>query len=82
MLALKTTFFAVYRDLCDAALAAAPDVLAAANPYAPARTAFPSVHDFVAYLMTAHLAYHLGQLTGWRAAAGLGRIHRPDSLAA
>ena len=82
MLALKTTFFAVYRDLCDAALAAAPDVLAAANPYAPARTAFPIVHDFVAYLMTAHLAYHLGQLTGWRAAAGLGRIHRPDSLAA
>jgi uncharacterized damage-inducible protein DinB len=82
MLELTATFFAVYRDLCDAALAATPDVLAAANPYAPARTAFPTVHDFVAYLMTAHLVYHLGQLTGWRAAAGLGRIHRPDSLAA
>ena len=82
MVALKTTFFAVYRDLSDAALGAAPDVLAAANPYAPARTAFPIVHDFVAYLMTAHLAYHLCQLTGWRTAAGLGRIHRPDSLAA
>ena len=82
MPALKTTFFAVYRDLCDAALAAAPDVWAAANPFAPARTAFPIVHDFMAYLMTAHLAYHLGQLTGWRAAAGLGRIHRPDRLAA
>ncbi len=82
MAALTATFFTVYRDLCDAALAATPEVLGAPNPYAPARTAFPTVRDFVAYLMTAHLAYHLGQLTGWRAAAGLGRIHRPDSLAA
>jgi len=82
MASLTEAFFAVYRDLCAAALAASPEALEAANPYTPARTAFPTVRDFVAYLMTAHLAYHLGQLTGWRAAAGLGRIHRPDSLAA
>ena len=82
MATLIASFFAVYRDLCDAVLATAPDVFAAPNPYAPARAPFPSVREFVAYLMTAHLAYHLGQLTGWRAAAGLGRIQRPDSLAA
>jgi hypothetical protein len=82
MSALMATFFLIYRDLCDAALGATPEVLAAPNPYAPARTAFPTLGNFVAYLMTAHLGYHLGQLTGWRAAAGLGRIHRPDSLAA
>jgi len=82
MATLKSVFFAVYRDLCGAALAATPEALTAPNPYTPASTPFPSVRDFVAYLMTAHLAYHLGQLTGWRAAAGLGRIHRPDSLAA
>jgi hypothetical protein len=82
MAMLTATFFAVYRNLCATALAATPAVLAAPNPFGPARTAFPTVRDFVAYLMTAHLGYHLGQLTGWRAAAGLGRIRRPDSLAA
>ena len=82
MATLIATFFAVYRDLCDAVLVAPPNAMAAPNPYAPARATFPSVGEFVAYLMTAHLGYHLGQLTGWRAAAGLGRIHRPDSLAA
>jgi len=33
-------------------------------------------------LLTGHLAYHLGQLVAWRAGAGLGRLHRPDALAA
>lgn len=82
MAMLVTTFFAVYRDLCAAVLTAPPAVLVAPNPYGPARKDFPTVRDFVAYLMTAHLGYHLGQLTGWRAAAGLGRIHRPESLTA
>jgi hypothetical protein len=82
MATLTATFFAVYRDLCVTVLASTPAVLAAPNPYGPARAAFPTVRDFVAYLMTAHLGYHLGQLTGWRAAAGLGPIRRPDHLAA
>jgi len=49
---------------------------------APARPDFPTAGDFVAYLLSSHLAYHLGQLVAWRAAAGLGRLSRPDALAA
>jgi hypothetical protein len=39
-------------------------------------------NSHIAYLVSSHLAYHLGQLVTWRAAAGLGRIRRPDVLAA
>jgi hypothetical protein len=64
----------VYTDLCDAALAVDPRTLVTANPFAPARAAFPTAGDFVPYLLAGHLAYHTGQLVGWRSAAGLGRI--------
>lgn len=79
---LKGMFSAVYRDLCEVTSVVTPTVLAAPNPFGPARAHFPTAGDFLAYLMTAHLAYHLGQLVGWRAATGLGRVQRPDSLAA
>ncbi len=82
MATLRDTFEKVYSDLCAAASEADPPSLTSINPYAPARAAFPTSRDFVAYLLTGHLAYHLGQLVGWRAAAGLGRLHRPDALAA
>src|SRR5437867_10643007 len=82
MTTLRDTFREVYSDLCAAASEADPPSLTSINPYAPARTAFPTTGDFVAYLLTGHLAYHLGQLVAWRAAAGLGRLHRPDALAA
>ncbi len=82
MTLLRDTFAAVYADLCDAAPRAGAERLAEPNPYAAARPDFPTRGDFVAYLMTAHLAYHLGQLAGWRAAAGLGRVPRGDGLAA
>lgn len=61
----------VYADLCGAAVTVDPTMLAAENGYAPTRTAFPRAGDFVAYLLSPHLAYHLGQLVAWRAAAGL-----------
>lgn len=82
MAALSAKFFDVYRDLPEAALTAPSDILGIPNPYTRARAAFPSAGDFVEYLLTAHLSYHLGQLTGWRAAAGLGRIKLPDHMAA
>ena len=72
---------AVYADLCDAALAAAPESLAIPNPYEPARKDMPTADSFVRYLMTGHLAYHLGQLTEWRAAAGLPPRRQIDSAA-
>jgi len=82
MTTLRDTFREVYSDLCAPAAEADPPSFTSINPYAPACTAFPTAGDFVAYLLTGHLAYHLGQLVAWRAAAGLGRLHRPDALAA
>jgi hypothetical protein len=82
MNALSEAFRAVYVDLCAAFPEANSQTLAAENPYPPAQAAFPTAGDFVAYLMSSHLAYHLGQLVAWRAAAGLGRLQRPETLAA
>lgn len=74
MPALCEAFRTVYADLCAAAAEAAPESLAAPNPFAPARPDFPTAGAFLAYLLTGHLAYHLGQFATWRAAAGLGRL--------
>lgn len=72
---------AVYRDLCEAAIDADPASLAIVNPYAPARADMPTVDVFVRYLMTGHLAYHLGQLSEWRSAAGLPSRRQIDTAA-
>ena len=72
MTELTGTFGSVYTDLLTAAAEAPCHVLTAANPYSAARERFPTVRDFLFHLMTAHFAYHLGQLHCWRAAAGLG----------
>lgn len=82
MAVLIRTFGDVHRDLRDVARTLRPEVSARPNPYEPARAAFPTVGDFIAYLMTGHLGYHLGQLGAWQAAAGLGPVRRPDHLAA
>jgi hypothetical protein len=82
MAVLRETFRRVYGDLCLVAERTDPEVLAATNPFAPARAGFPRAGDFVAYLLSSHLAYHLGQLVAWRSAAGLRPVQRPDVLAA
>lgn len=74
---LCETFRAVYRDLPATVLQAEPSLLSKPNPYEPARADFPTSGDFVAYLMSGHLAYHLGQLVAWCAAAGMGRVRAP-----
>ena len=74
MATLSATFREVYADLAGAASETDPLSLTADNPYAPARGSFPTAGAFLAYLMTGHLGYHLGQLVAWRAAAGLGRL--------
>ena len=82
MTSLLDTFGSVYTDLLGAAREADSSILAATNPFCPAQPHFPSAGDFVAYLISSHLAYHLGQLVAWRAAAGLGPLRRPNRLAA
>src|SRR5574341_531111 len=75
---LCSTAQAVVADLCDAAPAADPASLAVENPYVPARAAMPTADTFVRYLMTGHLAYHLGQLSEWKVGAGAGmKARRP-----
>jgi hypothetical protein len=69
MKALIDTFRAVYSDLAANAPTASPEVLELANPFEPARAAFPTAGAFATYLLTGHLGYHLGQLSLWRAAA-------------
>jgi hypothetical protein len=68
---LREMLTGVYRDFFVSAPEAADDVLAMPNPYTPALGAFPTAGDFAAYLMTGHLAHHLGQLGTWHVAAGL-----------
>jgi hypothetical protein len=72
----------VYSDLCEAAQHVDLHGLNVENPYAPARAGFPTARVFLGYLISGHLAYHLGQLVAWRSAAGLGRLVRTDALAA
>lgn len=76
MVELCAAFWSVYRDLPLAAATADSAKLAGPNPYAPARGSFPLASNFVAYIISGHLAYHLGQLVAWRAGAGLGRLQR------
>jgi hypothetical protein len=78
---LCEAFRAVYSDLCDSIPDVDPQLLSRQNPYAPAQKPFPTSGEFVAYLLTGHLGYHLGQLVAWRAAAGLGPLRRSDMLA-
>jgi len=68
---LRETLLAVYTDLAAAAPTVDPAVFALPNPFAPGLAGFPTAGEFVAYLLTGHLAYHVGQLMTWRAAAGL-----------
>jgi hypothetical protein len=77
MQALGDRFRAVYDDLCVSAAAADVALLAGPNPYQPARAAFPTAGSFVAYLMTTHLGYHLGQLAIWSAVAAGSRGGQP-----
>jgi hypothetical protein len=69
---LCRTFREVYIDLCDAFVNADDASISAPNPFEAARAAFPTGREFVPYIMTGHLGYHLGQLGDWRRAAGLG----------
>jgi hypothetical protein len=68
---LRTAFGEVYRDLAAIAPGLSAEVLAADNPLAYSRARFPTFGEFLTYIMTGHLGYHLGQLSGWRAAAGM-----------
>lgn len=60
--------------LAEAVAAAGPDQLARPMPIERIRSRFPTVGDMLLYLMTAHEAIHLGQLSAWRRAMGLPSV--------
>ena len=49
---------------------AAGDLLQQPAPE-PVRDYFPMVGDYALYILTAHVGFHLGQLSAWRRAMGL-----------
>lgn len=69
--AMRTAFDGIYRDLASTAPTLAPDLLASLSPYEPGRDRFATFGEFIKWVMTGHLGYHLGQLYGWRGSAGL-----------
>ncbi len=71
MTELRDTFERVYLDLAAVAPTVPVTVLEQVNPLELTRDRFPTAGQFFTYIMTGHLGYHLGQLSGWRAAAGL-----------
>ena len=75
MAELVDTFRRVYADFADSAPALDTAALAAPNPFTPAIVQFPTTGEFLAWMLGGHLGYHIGQLYGWGAAAG---VARPD----
>lgn len=64
----------VFRDSHDLFTATAAGLsaeqLAGPNPNERMREALPAVQDFVSFVLTGHVAMHLGQLSTWRRIQG------------
>ena len=71
MAELREAFTAIYSDLAHVAPSFSAELLATENPFEPARPRFATFGEFLTWMMTGHLGYHLGQLSEWRAAAGM-----------
>lgn len=70
--ALLAALAAQHERNTEAVLQADPAWLAAPHPDEQRRKYFPTRGDIAAFLMTSHEASHLGQLSAWRRAAGIG----------
>jgi hypothetical protein len=81
MAELIAVFEKVYLDLAEAAPSFRGELLAGPNPFELARHRFSTMGDFTNWIMTGHLGYHLGQLSGWRASFHLPlRPRAPDAI--
>ena len=75
MAELRTAFESIYGDLALMLPTMSADLLAAPSPFEGlpdgplqnARKQFPTLGAFLTWIMTGHLAYHLGQLSEWKA---------------
>lgn len=75
-----TTLSAAHAELAETFTNASDEVLAREFPIEDWRSFFPTLGHAAIYVMTHHEPYHLGQVTQWRRAAGLGAA--PDPTAA
>lgn len=57
-------------QLADLTPKASGGLLGQPNPNARMKDALPTVHDFLSFVLTAHVAMHLGQLSTWRRSQG------------
>ncbi|MFG0306009.1 MAG: DinB family protein [Phycisphaerales bacterium JB040] len=67
---LLTELARAHTELVKRFEAASPELLAAEFPHPEYRAFFPTIGAAAFYLMAYHEGYHLGQLSGWRRAAG------------
>lgn len=74
MSAVTEAFFASHRAL----LAALPEVsdaaLAKDHPREQSRSRFPTLAHAATFTLTGHIMFHLGQVSAWRRAQGLGSV--------
>lgn len=68
---LRTAFLRIYADLADAAPTVPRELLDGPSPFPAGAARFPTMGEFMTWILTGHLGYHLGQLYGWRSAVGL-----------
>ncbi len=73
-LALLEHFTSSYDDAAEAFLHASDDVLARQTPFERWQTRFPTIAHLPPQFFLKHTATHLGQLSAWRRAMGLGRV--------
>jgi len=69
---LLSTLESLHDRVTAAVKAADSATLATPLPHEGRRKYFPTIGDFVVFLMTSHEMDHLGQLAAWRRAMGLG----------
>ena len=69
---LLEAFRTCHKQLSEALAGISEEELAKKHPNEGTRKYFPTIGDFVVYLMTAHEGDHLGQVAAWRRAMGLG----------
>ena len=67
-----------HERVAEAVAKADPAIFAKEFPDEKTRKFFPTMGDFVDYLLSAHEANHIGQLAGWRRAMGLSPTAKSD----
>jgi hypothetical protein len=73
---MLATLESAHRRVIDLLWAAPADLLAAPMPDPKLRKVLPTIADAVVFVLTVHCAAHLGQLSAWRRATGLGEALR------